>query len=75
MPIQGRRRWPSILAFVASLLLPALAAADDVRVRSTVANVRAEASTQGKVLFQVKAGDVLRLIGRASCRERVWIPV
>jgi SH3 domain-containing protein len=67
MPIQGRRRWPSILAIVASFLIPAFAAgADDVRVRSTVANIRAEGSAQGKVLFQVKAGDVLRVIGVAG---------
>jgi len=72
MPIQGRRRWPSILAIVASFLIPALAAgAEDVRIRAAVANVRAEASTQGKVLFQVKAGDVLRLIDVAG----VWLHV
>jgi hypothetical protein len=60
MPAHARRRWPSILAIV--LLFPGLAGADDVRIRGSVANVRAEASSQGKVLFQVKAGDVLRLL-------------
>lgn len=64
MPIQARRRWQSILAIV--LLIPGLAGADDVRIRGTVANVRAEGSAQGKVLFQVKAGDVLRLLGVAG---------
>jgi hypothetical protein len=33
-----------------------------VRIRARVANVRAEASTSSRVLFQVKAGDVLRLL-------------
>jgi hypothetical protein len=66
MPMQARRRWPSILAIVASFLIPALAGAEDVRIRGTVANVRAEGSAQGKVLFQVKAGDVLRLIDVAG---------
>jgi hypothetical protein len=66
MPIQARRRWRSILVIVASCLVPVLAAAEDVRIRGTVANVRAEGSSQGKVLFQVKAGDVLRLIDVAG---------
>ena len=66
MPIQARRRWPSVLVLGASFLIPTLAAADDVRIRSTVANVRAEGSAQGKVLFQVKAGDVLRLVDVAG---------
>jgi len=67
MSIQGHRRWHSILAIMASFLLPVLAAgAEEVRIRGTVANVRAEGSTQGKVLFQVKAGDVLRLIDVAG---------
>ena len=67
MLIQARRRGPSILAIVASFLIPALGAgADDVRIRGTAANVRAEGSVQGKVLFQAKAGDVLRLIDVAG---------
>lgn len=67
MPIQGLRRCRSILPIMASFLIPVLAAeADDVRIRGTVANVRAEGSTRGKVLFQVKAGDVLRLIDAAG---------
>jgi hypothetical protein len=62
MPTQALRRWQSVLAIVA-LLLPALpAGADDVRIRSAVANVRAEGSSQAKVLFQLKAGDVVRLL-------------
>ncbi len=51
---------------MASCLVPALAVAEDVRIRGTVANVRAEGSSQGKVLFQVKAGDVLRLLDVAG---------
>ena len=66
MSIQARRRWPSILVIVAASLFAALAAAEDVRIRGTVANVRAEGSSQGKVLFQVKAGDVLRLLDVAG---------
>ena len=66
MPIQALRRWQSILVIVASFLIPALAAAEDVRIRGTVANVRAEGSAQGKVLFQVKAGDVLSLLDVAG---------
>ena len=61
-----RRRQPSVVAIVACLLIPALAAADDVRIRGAVANVRAEGSPQGKVVFQVKAGDVLRLLDVAG---------
>ena len=72
MPIKARRRWPFILAIVASFLIPPLAAgAEDVRIRSTVANVRAEGSSLGKVLFQVKAGDVLRVIDVAGA----WLHV
>lgn len=62
MSIQARRRWPSIFVIVASLVIPDFAAADDVRIRSTVANVRAEGSAQARVLFQVKAGEVLRVM-------------
>ena len=64
MPIHARRRWPSILAIV--LLIPGLAGADDVRIRADVANVRDAGSSQGKVLFQVKSGDVLKLIAVAG---------
>ena len=66
MPIQARRRWPSALVIVTASLFPALGAAEDVRIRARVANVRAEGSSQGKVLFQVKAGDVLRLLDVAG---------
>ena len=67
MPIQARRRWPSMLAIVAALLIQAhVAGADDVRIRSTVANVRAEGSAEARVLFQVRAGDVLRLLDVAG---------
>jgi hypothetical protein len=63
MPIRARRRWLSILSITAALLVAPLAAhADDVRIRASVANVRAEASGSSRVLFQVKAGDVLRLL-------------
>ena len=66
MSIHGRCR-QFILAIMTSFLLPVLAAgAEDVRIRGTVANVRAEGSTRGKVLFQVKAGDVLRLLDVAG---------
>jgi hypothetical protein len=66
MSIQARRRWPSVLLIVAASLFAALATAEDVRIRGTVANVRAEGWAQGKVLFQVKAGDVLRLLDVAG---------
>jgi hypothetical protein len=60
-------RWPGVLALTASLLLSPLAArADDVRIRSAVANVREEGSARGKVLFQVKGGDRLRLLDVAG---------
>lgn len=62
MRIRPRRSWLSILSITASLVIAPAAGADDVRIRSSMANVRAEASTRGAVLFQVKAGDVLRLI-------------
>ena len=39
MPIE-RRRWRPILVIAASLLIPALAAAEDVRIRATVAWVK-----------------------------------
>jgi hypothetical protein len=67
MSIHGRRRRQSILAIMTAFLLPVLVAgAEDVRIRGTVANVRAEGSTRGRVLFQVKAGDVLRLLDVAG---------
>src|SRR5687767_4073639 len=62
MPMPGRRGWLSILAIAAALIQAHAAAADDVRIRSAVANVRAGGSTEARVLFQVKAGDVLRLL-------------
>ena len=68
-------RRPTILAIVASVLIPALTAgADDVRIRGAVANVRAEGSSQGKVIFQVKAGDVLRLLDVAGAWLHVEAP-
>jgi hypothetical protein len=55
---------PSILAIV--LAIPALTLADDVRIRSAVANVRTEGSTLGTVVFQLKAGDTAKLLETAG---------
>jgi len=63
------RVWPSILAIV--LVLPALAIADDVRIRSAVANVRTEGSTLGTVVFRLKAGDTVKLLETAGDWLRV----
>lgn len=65
LPIQARRFF--VFAVVASLVIAARAAgAEDVRIRLTVVNVRAEGAAQARVLFQVRAGDVLRLIDVAG---------
>jgi hypothetical protein len=64
MPIVAARLWPSILSIL--LLIPHLAAADEVRVRATVANVRANGAAQAPVVFRVKAGETLKLVETAG---------
>jgi hypothetical protein len=59
-------KWASLVAALVSVLVPARAVADDVRVRGTVANVRAEGSTRAAVLFQVKAGETLHVLATAG---------
>ncbi len=66
MPIQGRRRGPSVLVIVASLLIPV---SRGVRRRAHPRHrgQRARGGLDpGEVLFQVKAGDVLRLLDVAG---------